>query len=125
MTYRVPDWGKIIADLQAAGLTSGDIAREIGMSMVTDRMIRQYAAGVQPLYHRGDRLLNFWMVRLERKAADVPMTAMIRGHRVARRPSSMGPTFTNIPQWPVRQVEPQPAVSVIKQRKPRKEKVEA
>lgn len=80
---RAPDWGQLIADVVGTGLSHGDIGSRMG-AMLTTRMLRHYAEGVQPVHFRGEALIALWCERMKSERAELPTLAVVRGHRAAR-----------------------------------------
>lgn len=96
----VPDWGRIIADLAAAGHTSTAVSKVMQMQ-VTDRMVRWYGEGMQPAYWRGKLLIDFWCETLRRPMDAIPLTELRRGHRAqGQYARDSGPRAQALPQWP-------------------------
>lgn len=112
------DWGMLLEELQRAGVSLCEIGRAMD-SMMTNRMVRHYMLGVQPAHFRGEALIALWCVKLKRTRAELPTTALIRGHR-RHAADSTGPRLQNLPAWPP---SPQPAVAPVKRRGRRKASV--
>ena len=89
-----------------AGLTFADIAKAT-QSVLTDRMVKHYAAGVQPLYWRGEAMIVLWCKSLRADRAALPMCEIVRGHRVTPSKANPAPVLRSLPAWP-----PSPAVAV-------------
>jgi hypothetical protein len=93
-----PDWGRLIAEVVASGLTHADVGIRMG-AVLTQRMLRHYAIGVQPLHFRGEALIVLWCERLARARTDLPMVQVQRGHRASRTVIA-GPKLQSLPDWP-------------------------
>lgn len=94
-----PDWAVMIEQMTAKGLTFADIAKATA-SVLTDRMVKHYAAGVQPLHWRGEAMIGLWCKTLNRRRDDLPTCEIIRGHRVIKTPENPTPQLQNLPAWP-------------------------
>jgi len=106
-TQTAPDWAVMIEQMVGAGLTFADIAKAT-QSVLTDRMVKHYAAGVQPLYWRGEAMIVLWCKSLRSDRAALPMCEIVRGHRATpSRNNIKYPKVGNLPAWP-----PNPAVAV-------------
>ena len=80
---QAPDWSRLIEDVIATGMTLAQVGSRMG-TMLTTRMLRHYADGVQPVHFRGEALIGLWCDRMKRERDDVPMLEIVRGHRAAR-----------------------------------------
>lgn len=105
-TQTAPDWAVMIEQMVGKGLTFADIAKAT-QSVLTDRMVKHYAAGVQPLYWRGEAMIVLWCNALKASRSDLPMCEIVRGHRVTPSKENPAPVLRNLPAWP-----PTPAVAV-------------
>lgn len=98
-TPKTPDWSLIIIQLQRAGVLNREICEAMGVSQLTDRMVAKfpqrmishYHNGQQPLHWRGEGIIGLWCARLGKERAELPMTDLIRGHRVQKRQFSEAP----------------------------------
>lgn len=79
-----PDWFAIITDLIYAGVPMKEIARRLDLGM-SGQLLRHYRAGGQPLYVRGEALIQFWADQMGKSVLDLPRKPFVRGHRVARK----------------------------------------
>lgn len=109
-----PDWALMIHQLLEGGLTT----RKIGDAMsfvLTNRMVRHYQLGVQPLHFRGEALIALWCSTLKRERGDLPTMELSRGHRVdnRERTQALQAPVVNLPAWP-------PAPSVPNNRRGRR-----
>lgn len=109
-----PDWAAMIQQMVDAGLTFGDIAKAT-QSVLTDRMVKHYAAGVQPLYWRGEAMIVLWCQAMRADRSKLPMCAIVRGHRVTPSKVNPSPVLQDLPAWPP---SPMPSVSPLLKRKP-------
>ena len=97
---QTPDWAAMIAQMCERGLTYSDIGKATS-SMLTHRMVRHYATGVQPLYWRGEQMIELWCATLKLKRENLPMADIVRGHRADRREHVVTPVLRgDLPQWP-------------------------
>jgi hypothetical protein len=111
-TQTAPDWAVMIEQMVAAGLTFSDIAKAT-QSVLTDRMVKHYAAGVQPLYWRGEAMIVLWCKSLRADRAALPTCEIVRGHRVTQNKQvSTAPVLRNLPQWPAAMPAPAKVVKV-------------
>lgn len=83
LTQNAPDWGQLISDVVSTGLSHGQIGERMG-AMLTTRMLRHYAEGVQPVHFRGEALVLLWCERMELDRTELPMLEVVRGHRAIR-----------------------------------------
>lgn len=102
-TDQAPDWPKLIDDLMQMDMPLRRIAEAMGLSMVSESMLRHYRNGVQPLWWRGDGLIKLWCEVTRKTRDQIPQVTVTRG-RWARR---MGKTDAearairvNLPEWP-------------------------
>lgn len=107
-----PDWAKMIDELSNR-IPVKQIARVMGLTILSESMLRSYRNGVQPMYWRGEALVVFWCKTLDRTREDLPLIPVQRGHRSARRTADTSPKAVNLPNWPP---TPQPSVKPIKRR---------
>ena len=103
---QAPDWAVMIEQMTGKGLTFSDIAKAT-QSVLTDRMVKHYASGVQPLHWRGEAMINLWCATLKAGRDKLPTCEIIRGHRVVRGHENQAPKLQSLPNWP-----PSPAASV-------------
>ncbi|HEX7639836.1 MAG TPA: hypothetical protein VF457_15675 [Burkholderiaceae bacterium] len=96
-TTQAPDWAIVIADIVATGLTESDVAQR---AEVSNKAIRYLARGVQPLFHRGDALVELWCAVTRKARAELPLVELVRGHRKARGPADTAPRLQNLPAFP-------------------------
>lgn len=109
------DWAAMLEHINGSGMSDDQIRRELG-GVLTKRMVGKYRGGVQPLYYRGNLMLDLWC-RVTGKAPDLaPLAEVVRGHRVDRRLVKTGPAMESLAQWPPC---PQPAAPK-KRGRPRK-----
>lgn len=94
-----PDWGRLLDDLQQH-MPLRKIAEAMGLTMITESMLRSYRAGVQPMFWRGDALVTLWCETMAIKREDVPRIPVVRGHRTQRRLVDTSPKVINLPSWP-------------------------
>jgi hypothetical protein len=96
-----PDWHQVLDQLMHAGLSRRDISQRIGCDL-TLRMIAHYKNGAQPLHYRGEALIAFWCETLQRTRDQLPVAAVVRGHRVNfnRDPNNAPQMRAPLPQWP-------------------------
>lgn len=94
-----PDWAVMIEQMVNRGLSFSDIAKATA-SVLTDRMVKHYAAGVQPLHWRGEAMIGLWCKTLGQKREALPTCEIIRGHRVIKAPENPTPQLQNLPAWP-------------------------
>lgn len=92
---QAPDWAAIIAAIIATGMSEGDIARAPGVC-VSIKAVRYLASGVQPLYHRGNALVDLWCVRTGLGRDELPLIELVRGHRKARGAADLSPKMLNV-----------------------------
>jgi hypothetical protein len=118
-TKHAPDWAIVIANIVATGLTEADVASR---AEVSNKAIRYLARGVQPLFHRGNALVDLWCECTGRSRDELPLAELVRGHRKARGPADTAPRLQHLPAFPapVQRTELQG-----KKRAPRKAKVPA
>jgi hypothetical protein len=109
-TQTAPDWAVMIEQMVAAGLTFADIAKAT-QSVLTDRMVKHYAAGVQPLHWRGEAMIVLWCKEMRSDRAALPTCEIVRGHRVTPSKENPSPVLRNLPAWP-----PSPAVVPVKRK---------
>ncbi len=107
-----PDWAKMIEELSNR-IPVKHIARVMGLTILSESMLRSYRNGVQPMYWRGEALVVFWCETMNRTREQLPMIPVQRGHRSARRQSDTSPKVVNLPEWPP---APQASVKPIKRR---------
>lgn len=91
---QTPDWANIITAIIATGMTESDISRSPGIG-VSIKAIRYLASGVQPLYHRGNALVDLWCVRTGLAREALPLIDLVRGHRKARGAPDLSPKMMN------------------------------
>lgn len=65
------DWFRLVTDLQYAGVSMREAARRIG---VAEGQLRNLRKGGEPLYPRGDALIELWCEVLAKSRTDLPMT---------------------------------------------------
>jgi hypothetical protein len=94
----VPDWGRIIDELEGAGVTREVISSAMG-TPVSNHMIRFYRDGCQPVWFRGHGLITLWCSQFGRTLDDAPMTELRRGYR-AQGSYTSGPRVQALPNWP-------------------------
>lgn len=94
-----PNWAEMIIDLRRLMMTFYEIGQAMD-SVLTERMLKHYAAGAQPAHWRGELLIALWINKTNKKREDLPMCAVIRGHRAVRKEVEQGPRLQNLPQWP-------------------------
>jgi hypothetical protein len=102
---QAPDWGSLIDDLVGTGLSQRGIADAMGLTQMTESILRSYREGVQPMWWRGDGLVRLWCDVMKRERSDIPMIPVTRGRRrgvriVESRTADNGPRLVNLPQWP-------------------------
>ncbi|MEY2875249.1 MAG: hypothetical protein RLZZ373_2620 [Pseudomonadota bacterium] len=111
-----PDWAAMIEQMCDRGLSYNDIGLAT-QSVLTVRMVRHYASGVQPLHWRGEQMIALWCETLQRSRADLPLAEVLRGHRRDgrrdHRSHDTGPRLQTLPAWPP---APQPAVKPVKRK---------
>lgn len=90
-----PDWPEMIAALLTRGLPQMTILRAMGYE--SNRVLDHLMRGVQPLYHRGARLVTLYCQTIGTTEDKIPMQPVIRGHRAAKRKPA---PVVNLPQWP-------------------------
>lgn len=90
-----PDWGTMIDDLQAAGMTWPEIAAALGYSMLSESMLRALRGGTQPTYWRGALMLEVWCKRTGKSRPPMVGIDIQPRQRETRRP-----TVVSLPQWP-------------------------
>ena len=115
-TQTAPDWAQMIEQMVQAGLTFADIAKAT-QSVLTDRRVKHYAAGVQPLYWRGEAMLVLWCQSLKSDRTALPMCEIVRGHRVTPSKDNPSPVLRHLPAWPP---TPAPSVAPVKRKYSRK-----
>ena len=86
MPLQSPDWFALITDLIYLGVPMKEISRRMGAT-ASESALRNYRAGAQPLYVRGEALIRLWMETTGKQAEDMPRCAFVRGHRAERRPA--------------------------------------
>lgn len=96
---QVTDWNWLLTDLLRAGLNWQQIGNRLGVQF-SDRMIKYYAAGAQPLHFRGEAMIRLWSEVSGKDRAALPTVELIRGHRVARKPIDHAPQLQALPNWP-------------------------
>lgn len=94
-----PDWGKLLDDLQAV-MPLRKIAEAMGLTMITESMLRSYRGGVQPMFWRGDALVTLWCDTMKVERENVPRIPVVRGHRTQRRLVDTSPRVMALPNWP-------------------------
>lgn len=103
-TDLAPDWPLLLDQLtHDAGMQWTQIARAMGLSMLTESMLRSYRAGVQPMYWRGDAIVELWCQKLGKTRKELPMAPVTRGHRMQRSRANEEPRWqgaANLPAWP-------------------------
>lgn len=101
-----PDWQLVIQQIAATGLSVDVIASRARLSL---RALKFLSTGVQPLYWRGQALVELWVERTRQPAVSVPVCEVIRGHRKPRQAADRSPKLQSLPNWPapVQQTEMQ------------------
>lgn len=94
-----PDWAAMILDLRRLSMTFSEIGKAME-SVLTERMLKHYAAGAQPAHWRGELLIALWINKTGKKREELPMCAVIRGHRAVRKEVEQGPRLQNLPPFP-------------------------
>lgn len=89
----------MILDLRRLSMTFSEIGKAME-SVLTERMLKHYAAGAQPAHWRGELLIALWIDKTGKKREGLPMCAIIRGHRAVRKEQDEAPRMQNLPQWP-------------------------
>ncbi len=79
-----PDWFVIITDLIYINIPMKEICRRMDLEM-SDKLLRHYRAGGQPLYVRGEALIKFWAEHTGKSVSELPRKPYQRPHRVERR----------------------------------------
>jgi len=97
---QAPDWASMILDLRKKQMTFAEIGKAMD-SVLTERMLKHYAAGAQPAHWRGELLIKLWCVTIGKKREDLPTCDIVRGHRAVRKEPEQGPRLQNLPQWPL------------------------
>ncbi len=102
MKQRAPDWPEIIAGLVAAGMTAIEIGKHpsVGLSLRAVVYLQNRDRGQQPMYHRGEGILQLWCERTGQPRNEVPMCDVTRGHRKARVAVDLSPKLMELPVWP-------------------------
>jgi hypothetical protein len=71
----------LIEDLEATGRTLSEISALLGFAS-SFRVLLHYKRGVQPLYHRGEPLIDLWCQVLEKQRTEVPKIPVRVPYRV-------------------------------------------
>lgn len=96
----VPDWGRIIDELEGAGVTREAISSAMG-TPISNHMIRFYKDGCQPVWFRGHGLITLWCEQFKCVLADAPRTELRRGYRAqGSYTGDKGPKVQALPKWP-------------------------
>lgn len=104
---KAPDWGRLLDDLMAKGMSQRGIADAMQLTTITESMLRTWRNGVQPMYFRGQALVMLWCTTMGKELQDVPTTQVRPGRWMGRRTVDTSPKAANLPQWPP---SPQPTV---------------
>lgn len=93
-----PDWPKMLDQLSEV-MPTKHIARAMGLTVLTESMLRSYRSGVQPMYWRGEALVTFWCETFSKSREEVPIAPIVRGHRAQRRLVDTSPRVMALPNW--------------------------
>lgn len=93
-----PDWASLLDDLSSR-MSIRRIATVMGLTMLSESMLRTYRDGVQPMYWRGDALVKLWCETMGKTRDQVPLAPVRRGHR-RRQVDETGPRVQALPAWP-------------------------
>lgn len=76
-------WGPMLSELQAAGVGSRRMSEAMG-GQITDRMLRAYASGIQPMHWRGEVILAMWCEVTGKAREQAPRVEVVIGRRASR-----------------------------------------
>jgi hypothetical protein len=94
MTQYAPDWGLVIEQIVATGMTPRQISQHSGITL-SIKALRYLETGVQPLFHRGDALVRIWVERTGRPRDEIPLAPLRRGLRKTRQARDTSPKVGN------------------------------
>lgn len=114
-SHTAPDWALMIEQIVATGLNYRQIGDAASFT-VTEKMIRHYKLGVQPLYWRGEAMIVLWMEATGKTREQVPTQEVHAPYRVPNNVKAPS-VVVNLPDWPPRPLAsrpaPQPSVKTI------------
>jgi hypothetical protein len=110
--HTAPDWPALIGQLGDHNMTLEAISKAVGF-FITARMLAYYKAGKQPLYHRGEPLIDLWCLTLGKTREDLPRLPVRFPYRVPYAVRQRAATALPLSLFPLRLAEDAPAEPVV------------